>query len=74
MIVIASLIDEPEEITSSTIRPFPDKGLPIRVPTSPCVFLFSIRRKGLSIEKILSNCKDIEDASVMPLYAGPNTK
>ena len=38
IMLIDSSIDEPEEITSSTISPFPERGLPINEPGSPCFF------------------------------------
>ena len=75
IMLIDSSMDEPEEITSSTISPSPERGLPINEPESPCFFSsLRLEEKGLSTENRLFNCKDIEEAKVIPLYAGPNIK
>ena len=42
---------------------------------SPCFFSsLRLEEKGLSTENRLFNCKDIDEAKVIPLYAGPNIK
>ena len=70
-----SVIDLPDDITSSTIIAVPLGWQPTNIPDSPWV-LASLRlwQKGLLTELSKYNVWLIDEARVIPLYAGPKIK
>ena len=68
---IDSLAAVPAEITSSTIKTFPEGSCPIIFPPSPCSFS-SFLLKDIGISSLdLPKLEPIIDAKKIPLYAGP---